>query len=107
MKYMGDYNTKCGLCQGRVAVESHPVVVRINGEVKKGKLICSNCFKVWSTEHSKLKTEKSIIEFESWLSTQLQGTEFACPAGHEIKGFWFGTFENGPLGLVVNYSSLD
>lgn len=107
MKYTGDYNTRCPLCNAPITVGGHPVVIRIDGEVKRGKRVCPKCFRAWSSEHSKLRTEKSLVEFEQWLASQLESTTFACPTGHEIKGFWFGTFENGPLGLVVNYTIQD
>jgi hypothetical protein len=105
MKYIGDYNTRCPLCNTPITIGGHPVVIRINLEVKLGKRVCPQCFKVWSAEHSSLRTERDLVKFEQWLAKQLEGTDFGCPSGHEIKGFWFGTFDKGPLGLVVNYSA--
>lgn len=106
MKYTGDYNTRCPLCNAPITIGGHPVVIRINLEVSRGYRVCPKCFRVWSAEHSKLQTERSLVKFEQWLVDQLnKSTAFACPTGHEIKGFWFGAFENGPLGLVVNYST--
>jgi hypothetical protein len=107
MRYVGDYNTRCPLCQTPVVANVHPLVIRLNGEIKKGKRVCSKCFQKWTSEHSKLQTEKSIIQFEQWLSDQLIATEFAGPAGYAIKGFWFGKFDDGSLGLIINYSSQD
>jgi hypothetical protein len=106
VKYTGNYNTRCPLCKKQI-VGGHPVVIRLNGEVKRGKRVCSDCFKPWTDEYSKLQTERSIMEFESSLETQLNNTEFGCPPDHEIKGFWFCQFENGPMGIILNYSVQD
>jgi hypothetical protein len=106
MKYTGDYNTRCPLCDSPLTVGAHPVVVRLNGEVSFGKRVCRKCFQPWYAKHTSLKTEKSILEFEDWLNTQLHETVFGCPNSYEIHGFWFGVYENGPLGLVVNYATL-
>lgn len=107
MKYTGDYNTRCPLCDTPITVGAHPILVRLNGEAKHGKRVCPTCFKPWLSKYSNLKTEKSITEFEYWLGTQLHGTKFGCPDGYEINGFWFGAFDNAPLGLVINYSQVD
>lgn len=107
MKYTGDYNTRCPLCDSPLTVGAHPVVVRLNGEVDHGKRVCRKCFEPWYSKYNRLRTEKHMIEFENWLSTQLLKTTFGCPDYHEMNGFWFGLFENGPIGLVINYTTQD
>jgi hypothetical protein len=103
MKYTGNYNTRCPLCSHPFSVEWHPVVLKLDNVEHKGMRVCPDCFKKWVKEFGKLRTENSLLLFEEWLTARLEGTPFACPSDYVMKGFWFGTFERGPLGLVINY----
>ena len=55
MKYTGDYNTRCPLCDTPITVGAHPILVRLNGEAKHGKRVCPTCFKPWLSKYSNME----------------------------------------------------
>ena len=105
MHYDGHFNTKCPICTDPIGAGWHPLVIRINGVVqnRKSKRVCPDCFQYWSREHGKLFKDSDVVKFERWLEEQLRETEFKRPVDYTIKGFSFELFDNGPLGLTINY----
>jgi hypothetical protein len=105
MHYEGHHNVKCSVCKTSMGVGWHPLIVRISGVVRndRSRRICPRCFQEYYQAYSKLTKEADLEQYEAWLEQKLSGTDFKSPADYTLKGFWFGLFDNGPLGLIINY----
>jgi hypothetical protein len=105
MTYKGKKNRQCPVCNSKNVRTSHPVMFRVDGLNHSGQMWCDNCFQPLYSIYSSLRHERDMPKHQEQINRIARIANKNLSSDTDLEGFWYGIYEDGKLGLVINYST--